>query len=146
MTPEQEAATIGPWVVRAGIAQATDLILAYHRLDPQLNLYGLSVLYDPHHTSTVIDLITGAPAAVRQRSKACFATRDELAAAIAPTYVLHLFQSGSYIYHHELILSLAPAHAPTTYLAHLPPDAAAAISTALQHHLIDNPFQKGNQP
>ena len=133
--------------MRGGIAQAADLVTAYHRLDPQLNLYGLSVLYDSHHATSVLDLVKNAPVAVKQRAKLCFATRDAIAGAIGPQYVLHLFQSGSYRYHHELILSLAPASQPTAYLDQLPVTVAAALSTTWQHNLIDNPFvTKGNQP
>jgi uncharacterized protein YbjT (DUF2867 family) len=90
MTPDQEAAHAGAWVVRAGTAQAADLVAAFHRLDLQLNLYGLSVLYDAQHATSVLDLVKNAPAAVSRRTKLCFATRDNLAAAIGPGYVLHL--------------------------------------------------------
>ena len=147
MTPEQQAATTGAWVVRAGIAQAADLVAAYHRLDLQLNLYGLSVLYDSHHATTVLDLVKNASAAVKKRAKLCFAMRNDLAAAIGPGYVLHLFQSGSYRYHHELILALAPASSPTTYLDQLPLPIATALSAVWQRNLIDNPYAtKGTQP
>lgn len=147
MTPEQLANIPGSWVVRAGLAQPADLVTAYHRLDPQLNLYGLSVLYDSQHATSVIDLVGNAPAAVKLRAKLCFATRDDLVQAIGPQYVLHLLQSGSYRYHHELVLLLAPASQPTAYLSTLPLPVANALSVAWRRHLMDNPFApKGGQP